>query len=298
MDEVEEMLLSNCVMQGMSRLAEGLNIIRSRHTPDEWLTFARTDFLNHSLTQLIYQDPLTRHSFEKPRGYVGDAELLDYIYGFKQPPQNLSSLGKEIFDFCRDTTVASSVRGRRDVLARTIDGVASEATHPVQILSIACGHLREAKESIAFREGGISQFIAFDQDPLSLEVINHELDDSSIQTIQGSVTALVRQKQSFENLDLVYASGLYDYLSQPFATRLTKIMFDMLRPGGKLLVANFIPNYREIEYMETFMQWYLTCRDESQLEDVAKEIPTSEISHRRSFVEENGNIVFLELIKA
>jgi hypothetical protein len=130
------------------------------------------------------------------------------------------------------------------VLAKTIDYVASEVTHPVQILSIACGHLREAQEPMAIREKSIGKLIAFDQDLLSLEVIERELDNCSVQTIQGSVTTLVRQKQSFENLDLVYAAGLYDYLSQPFATRLTKIMFDMLRSGGKLLVANFIPDHR------------------------------------------------------
>lgn len=75
-------------------------------------------------------------------------------------------------------------------------------------------------------------------------------------------------------------------------------MFDMLRSGGKLLGANFVPDHREVGYMETFMQWHLTYRAESQLEDVAKEIPTSAIAYWRSFFEENGNIVFLELTKA
>jgi len=46
------------------------------------------------------------------------------------------------------------------------------------------------------------------------------------------------------------------------------------------------------------MQWHLIYRTESQLEDVTKEIPASAIANRRSFFEENGNIVFLELTKA
>jgi len=87
-----------------------------------------------------------------------------------------------------------------------------------------------------------------------------------------------------KNLDLVYAAGLYDYLSQPLATRLTKTMFDMLRPGGKLQVANFVPDHPEVGYMETFMQWSLIYRTESQLEDVAKEIPAPEIADKRTFL--------------
>ena len=298
MDDAQAMLLSGNAKAGMDHVILGMREIRNRYPVAEWREFAQATFLDHPVTQLIHQCPFTYHSFSKPRGYAGDAELLDFIYGFKEPPQNLASLSKEIFDYCRDATVPSSVRARRDVLARTIDDVASEATHPVQILSIACGHLREAQESVAIREGSIGKLVAFDQDPLSLEVIDRELANRSIQTIQGSVTTLVRQKQSFENLDLVYAAGLYDYLSQPFATRLTKIMFDMLRPGGRLLVANFIPDHREVGYMETFMQWHLIYCTESQLEDVAKEISGTAIANRRSFFEENGNIVFLELVKA
>ena len=112
------------------------------------------------------------------------------------------------------------------------------------------------------------------------------------------MTTLVKQKQSFENLDLVYAAGLYDYLSQPFATRLTRIMFEMLRPGGKLLIANFMPDHRDAGYMKTFMQWPLIYRNESQLNDVSKEISDAKIDYKNIFLEENGNIVFLELRKS
>ncbi|MEM7796248.1 MAG: class I SAM-dependent methyltransferase, partial [Cyanobacteria bacterium P01_C01_bin.118] len=75
-------------------------------------------------------------------------------------------------------------------------------------------------------------------------------------------------------------------------------MFDMLRPQGKLLVANFVPNHRDVGYMETFMQWNLIYRTESQLDDVAKAISASAIAQKQTFFEPNGNIVFLELVKA
>ena len=157
--------------------------------------------------------------------------------------------------------------------------------------------MREAQKSQAVQSNLVGKFFALDQDPLSLNIINRDLEGYPIETIQSSVTALVRKKLIFENLDFVYAAGLYDYLSQPFATRLTKVMFDMLRSGGRLLVANFVPDHREIGYMETFMQWYLIYRTESELEAVADEIPSEEIAYRRTFFEENGNIVFLELVK-
>ncbi|MEL7005155.1 MAG: class I SAM-dependent methyltransferase [Bacteroidota bacterium] len=300
MDNAYQMILSDDIYGGMEYLIFGMNAIKKEFGTNEWQEFSQVTFLNHPIVQLVHQCPFTFHSFSKPRGYAGDAELLDYIYDFKQLSPDLSVLGKKILTYNRQMSAPCSVRSRRDILAKTIDATASEVNHPAQILSIACGHLREAQKSIAIQENvkNIGSFFAFDQDPLSLNLIDAELSNSAIETIQGSVTKLVRQKQTFENLDLVYAAGLYDYLSQPFATRLTSIMFEMLRPGGKLLIANFMPDHRDIGYMETFMQWPLIYRDESQLNDVSKEISDADIDHKNIFLEENGNIVFLELRKS
>src|ERR1700739_1428470 len=41
----------------------------------------------HSLHKRMLEDPFTRRAFEKPRGYVGDAVMLDYIYR----PQDLQT---------------------------------------------------------------------------------------------------------------------------------------------------------------------------------------------------------------
>lgn len=94
----------------------------------------------------------------------------------------------------------------------------------------------------------------------------------------------------------MYASGLYDYLSQPMAVRLTRVMFEMLRSGGTLLVANFVP-HRSIGYMESFMQWQLIYRSVAEVEAFSAEIEPSQIAQSRTFFDEHQNIVFLELVR-
>ena len=44
--------------------------------------------------------------------------------------------------------------------------------------------------------------------------------------------------------DFVYAAGLFDYLSAPVASALTGRMFEMTRPGGLMLIPNFLVRVR------------------------------------------------------
>ena len=60
--------------------------------------------------------------------------------------------------------------------------------------------------------------------------------------------------------------------------RLTKLMFDMVVPGGRVLVANFAPVLPEVGYMETFMAWKLIYRTPEEMGRLSSDIPGSQWS--------------------
>src|SRR5262252_5028192 len=67
---------------------------------DEWKQFASVTFRAHSLFPTLQTDPYASYSFRKPRGYAGDAVLMDFIYGCGSSGAALDSsseLGRSIF---------------------------------------------------------------------------------------------------------------------------------------------------------------------------------------------------------
>jgi extracellular factor (EF) 3-hydroxypalmitic acid methyl ester biosynthesis protein len=286
-----------CIYQtGMHLLVTGLNHLRQNANVSDWNQFTKEACLVHPIASLLHQDPFTHHSYSKPRGYAGDAELLDYIYGLRSIPNDTTPLGKKIFQFTSKAPAPRSVCARRDLLRVLINEVAGQPS-PASILSVACGHLRELEDCASFMQGHVNEFLAFDQDDESLQVVQATKPVGVTKIVQGSVRSLLTGQLQFNNLDFVYAAGLYDYLTQPVARRLTQLMFEMLNPGGRLLVANFAPSLIDIGYMETFMQWKLIYRTPDEMAQLSEDIPYIDIATSRQFWDEHNNITFLEITK-
>lgn len=293
----QEKLQGQDVSTGMEILHGELCSLRRDLGPEGWKHCLQNDLRTHPVFQLVQEDPFTRRALEKPRGYAGDAELIDYLYGEKNLCLGTSPIGAEVSRYMSEQPSAFSVRQRRDWLAQRIDTVAQERPD-ARILSIACGHLREAQRSVAVQENRIEELIALDQDLESLAVIQQEQGEHPIRTVQGSVRSLLKGELTFSDLDFVYSAGLYDYLAESAAQRLTQVMFRMLRPGGRLLVANFGDDPPEVGYMESAMDWWLIHRNEDQVSAFSAQIPRHEIAEKRLYWDDQKNVIYLELFKA
>ncbi len=64
----------------MSNLFEDLRAAYDEKVSEQITNRAHNLFREHNASLLILQDPFTSHSISKPRGYAGDAVLLDFIY--------------------------------------------------------------------------------------------------------------------------------------------------------------------------------------------------------------------------
>jgi len=265
----------------------------------EWKNSVLQSTLSHPLQAFLLQDPFTNRAFYKPRGYAGDAVMMDLLYagdGSVEAPLEgkETTIGMKIYQSVMKLSTAQSVRNRKSIIAKKLDEIAEKAGKP-DVLAVACGHLREAQHSVAFREGRVGRYIALDSDPLSIKHVHQALGKKGVTTCEGNVLDLIRERVSFASFDFVYSAGLYDYLEDKLAKRLTEKLFRMVKPGGVLLIANFQPDHLCAAYIEACCDWWLVYRNEPAMRELLQGIPQEEIDQIRIYPDETGSIYFLEV---
>lgn len=217
----------------------------------------------HPLHALLLQDPFTARCVAKPRGYPGDAGLIDLIYD-EAATDYPSELGQHIFNITVKFQAPEGVRQRR----RHAESVLVPAWQTgKRICVLACGHFREADMLIGQDLGAVT---VVDQDAQSLAVVREKHGDS-IKMVQANVFRyLFRAANRSEKFDLIYTLGLTDYLNADEMMVLLNKMKACLAPDGTALLANFVPNHLGIGWMDAVMDWKLIYRDEEELARLAK----------------------------
>jgi hypothetical protein len=222
----------------------------------------------HQLFQVIQECPYHRRAFEKPRGYPGDAVMLDMIYELEGGIEESARLfvtkrGLQLFHAYQRRDSCESVRERKRELARQIHR-AADSKRSTQILAIACGHLREVMEVEREAWSNVSELIAFDQDTLSLAVVADECAHLPIKPLQGRVQDVIKGSIRFADFDFIYSAGLFDYLDDKSAIALTQRIAAALGEGASALIGNF-QSRPEMAYAEIFQDWKLVARSDQDL---------------------------------
>jgi hypothetical protein len=285
------------VVQALSTVFETLHELRTLRPDDEWqecLAACR----QHGILKALHEDPFTHRAFSKPRGYAGDAVMLDYIYGSEEhwDVPEATELGRRIFSYTTKAPASEGVRARRGYIADAIDEVAADVKRP-HVLSIAAGHFREASLSAAVKRGRLGRMVTLDADAESLRRVQQDYGHFGIEPVPAPFARMLAGKVPLGRFDLIYSLGLFDYLSDAIGRRLLTAAFHMLKPGGRLIVANFLPGVPDVGYMEAVMDWKLIYRSRHDMIRLTSDIDERDVRSIALFAEENRNIIFLEVRK-
>lgn len=243
------------------------------HRPEEVMKLS-FQYFRDILGQYIYQSPFTRRSFEKPRGYAGDFEMMNQIY-------KNDGHADSLFGSCMEKAVQlheepRAVRNRSVYLADNIVSLVKSVSSPVDILAVACGPAEEIKKSIqqlSNAELERCNFYLLDQDEDALKYAQKNIrlvcaelgKTANITLINKGIKEVLLEGGTGRKFDLIYSAGLFDYFSDPVATRAGLAFANALNPKGRLIIGNFNISSPNWFGMLTLFDWRLILRSEADL---------------------------------
>jgi extracellular factor (EF) 3-hydroxypalmitic acid methyl ester biosynthesis protein len=232
-------------------------------------------YLRRVLWPYLMAGEFLRRSNLKPRGYAGDAEMMMMAY------EN-AYVGTYVFNQIMhkhgvETRAAEAVRSRRRLVPRMLREAAERSADrgpgSFHILSLAAGPASELEEIIGdAADAERYDLTLLDQDPFALDLAREtvrRVEASrgarlSVRYVQDSVRTMIRTRDLGRALGrhhFVYSMGLFDYLSTPVARAVLAKTWDVVRPGGTLLVGNFhssTPTRYHMAYWGDWSLWYRT----------------------------------------
>lgn len=213
---------------------------------------------------------------EKPFGYSGDFKIIDDIYQNQVRTSGFDRLWDSWF---QQLAASSAVRERKEDFKKIIlDFVKERKNKNLRFMNLACGPMREIKELLKIDTNGFFSKVIFDCYDFDIRALNYAkqiLDNpENVNFFQKNAIrmALKRdiKKEIPWNYDLIYSTGLFDYLDERIAVRLVNNLKKLLKPDGIMAISNFRDKYSNSSsiWMEWIGEWYLVYRTEPEFEQI------------------------------
>jgi SAM-dependent methyltransferase len=231
---------------------------------------------------------------EKPLGYAGDFQLIDWIY-----TQKTTTNGKgKLFDLLfHSYEAAQSVRNRKEYFKNKCLSLANNKKKQINILNLGCGSCRDVLETFQESTNGCKLFFhCIDHEPKAITSAKKLLSHNKAHDNVLLETTNVFHIHTDKKYDLIWSAGLFDYLEDRVVVLLLKKMWRYLKEGGKIIFGNFSQNNPTRNGMELVGKWYLIHRSAEELIRLCTEakIPFREIEIES---EPNGINLFCNITK-
>ena len=202
----------------------------------------------------------TRH---KPLGYAGDYQLIDWIYTGKTADNGKGRL----FDLMYHTYEASeAVRNRKTYFVKKCLELAHEKKDRFDVLDMGCGSCRDVLEVFETTTNGKNMhFHCVDHEPEAIRHAQTLLAHTAVKDNVRLDTANIFHLKTDHQYDLIWSSGLFDYLDDRVAALLLKKVWRNLKVGGRIIFGNFSPKNPTRNGMELVGKWYLIHRTAEEL---------------------------------
>ncbi len=284
--------------------------------------------------KIVQEAPFYWRIINKPNGYAGDAEMMSFIY--RNQFEGKTPFGMFLHKHAVTTKACQAVNNRKKYLTEQIlktnrGRILSLAAGPAQEIRDIIDKNKENTFKFLALDHDLDTLQRFNipnkSPQFTYALVNafqliagkysvakprHFLekycyprrDFAGLRKIFSSLKYEMIELQK-EKFDLIYSAGLFDYI-QTFpldnskgTVALTKNLFNIVKPGGSLIVGNFNhSNPRDLRFvMEYIYDWQLIYRDKLDMFEFAKTINENDIKDIQIVEEPTGINYFLKIDK-
>lgn len=213
----------------------------------------------------VFNSTATMQGFArlKPHGYAGDYEIIERIYNGQIASR--PDLAKwDTFFHLADGV--NAVRNRADIL----NTICAER-EPGSLLSVGGGPALDLR-TVALSSKPPQEIVLLDNDPNAIK-------RGSANLAHAGETAGIRlgfecrnaiKFRSERKFDVIWSSGLFDYLVHKTAAFLVKRLKEAMSPRGVMVIGNFSFENASRAYCEVVGDWLLIHRTPDDLKAIAE----------------------------
>ena len=236
---------------------------------------AHRKYFQTILRDLTDDSAFFRRASEKPLGYAGDYMMMELLYKGIRAGETVWH--RAINSCLTSIPLGQAVRNRAWYLKDWIERTALSSDAP-RIMSLACGPCEEVRLFSKHSGQTGAVFFLIDQDAAALTYAEEQikaLPESSRHTFHfrnDSTRSFLKypaHTKTYPPMNLIYTAGLYDYLKKETAASLTAVLYDMLKPGGTLVIGNFVAGHPFAYFIEYASDWFLIHRSEEDMRSLA-----------------------------
>jgi extracellular factor (EF) 3-hydroxypalmitic acid methyl ester biosynthesis protein len=242
-------------------------------------------YFRKQLWPFILCSPFMARTNLKPRGYAGDSEMMSMIYS--NGYWGDSTFAKLMHKHPVEHPAAQAVRNRRVFIAGKLPQLKGKFRlaqgERLKALSVACGPACEIQD-VLLSEGDFERyhFSLLDQDRHALLEAAKSVDriekksglKVKVEYLNESVRTMLtspKLKSRWGQFHFIYSMGLFDYLTPPVAKAVLSKLYQLLEPGGEMVIGNFHASNSSRTYMEYWLDWVLYYRTERDFIDLFQE---------------------------
>ncbi|MDP3921714.1 MAG: class I SAM-dependent methyltransferase [Candidatus Omnitrophota bacterium] len=215
------------------------------------------------------------HSVKQPYGYAGDFEIIDLIY-----KNNPNSLGLErLYDnYFQMSAISIAVRNRKEDFKKIISNFVQKSPKKnLKIMDLASGPCRDVYELLCEKhlEPKNVQFDCYDSDPNSSQYAKQILESHpSVAFFNQNAVRIALMRDVAVKIpykyDVIFSTGLFDYLDYGVSVRLISNLKKLLADGGILAISDVRDKFSNpsIYFMEWVAEWNLIYRPDDEFRNI------------------------------